>query len=57
MFGRSRVEQVIAGCAEISADCVVTSLFKAATEHAGGEEAFDDETVVAIKVKGEPKRK
>jgi serine phosphatase RsbU (regulator of sigma subunit) len=36
---------------------VVKSLFKAAAEHAGGEEAFDDETVVAIKVKGEPKRK
>jgi len=36
---------------------VVKSLFKAVTEHAGGEEAFDDETVVAIKVKGEPKRK
>jgi hypothetical protein len=32
-------------------------LFKAVTEHAAGEEAFDDETVVAIKVKGEPKRK
>jgi sigma-B regulation protein RsbU (phosphoserine phosphatase) len=57
MFGRGRVEQVIAGCAEISADCVVKSLFKAVTEHAAGEEAFDDETVVAIKLKGEPKRK
>jgi sigma-B regulation protein RsbU (phosphoserine phosphatase) len=55
MFGRSRVEAIVAGCAEVSADCVVKSLFKAATEHAGGEEAFDDETVVAIKVKGEPK--
>ncbi len=57
MFGRTRVEKVIAGCAEVSADCVVKSLFKAAAEHAGGEEAFDDETVVAIQVKGEPKRK
>jgi len=57
MFGRGRVEEIVAGCAEISADCVVKSLFKAVTEHAGGEEAFDDETVVAIKVKGEPKRK
>jgi phosphoserine phosphatase RsbU/P len=57
MFGRSRVEAIISGCAEISADCVVKSLFKAVTSHAGGEEAFDDETVVAIKVKGEPKRK
>ena len=57
MFGRHRTEAIIAGCADISADCVVKSLFKAATEHAAGEEAFDDETVVAIKVKGEPKRK
>ena len=57
MFGRARVETIIAGCAEISADCVVKSLFKAVTAHAGGEEAFDDETVVAIKVKGESKRK
>jgi sigma-B regulation protein RsbU (phosphoserine phosphatase) len=57
MFGRAPMETIIAGCAEISADCVVKSLFKAAAEQAGGEEAFDDETVVAIKVKGEPKRK
>ena len=57
MFGRHRTEAIIAGCADISADCVVKSLFKAVTEHAAGEEAFDDETVVAIKVKGEPKRK
>lgn len=57
MFGRHRTEAIIAGCADISADCVVKSLFTAVTEHAAGEEAFDDETVVAIKVKGEPKRK
>jgi phosphoserine phosphatase RsbU/P len=57
MFGRHRTEAIIAGCVNVSADCVVKSLFKAVTEHAAGEEAFDDETVVAIKVKGEPKRK
>jgi len=57
MFGRHRTEAIIAGCADISADCVVKSLFKAVTEHAAGEEAFDDETVVAIKVKGDSKRK
>src|SRR5438132_2124950 len=51
MFGRAPMETIIAGCAEISADCVVKSLFNAAAEHAGGGEAFDDETVVAIKVK------
>jgi phosphoserine phosphatase RsbU/P len=57
MFGRTRTEAIIASCAEVSADCVVKSLFKAVTEHAAGEEAFDDETVVAIQVKGEANRK
>jgi sigma-B regulation protein RsbU (phosphoserine phosphatase) len=56
MFGRHRTEAIIAGCANVSADCVVKSLFKAVTEHAAGEEAFDDETVVAIRVKGELKK-
>src|SRR5438067_1199938 len=53
MFGRQRVEEVVAGCPELSADCVVNSLFKAVAEHASGVETFDDQTVVAIKVKGE----
>jgi sigma-B regulation protein RsbU (phosphoserine phosphatase) len=52
LFGRGRVEQIIADCASKSADCVVDSLFKAAAEHSAGVEAFDDQTVVAIKVKG-----
>ncbi len=52
MFGRQRVEQIIAKCTEVSADCVVDSLFKAAAEHAAGVETFDDQTVVAIRVKG-----
>jgi phosphoserine phosphatase RsbU/P len=56
MFGRHRTEAIIAGCVNVSADCVVKSLFKAVTEHAAGEEAFDDETVVAIRVKGELKK-
>jgi serine phosphatase RsbU (regulator of sigma subunit) len=30
----------------------VREIFKAVTEHAAGVEAFDDQTVVAIKVKG-----
>jgi phosphoserine phosphatase RsbU/P len=54
MFGRHRVEEIVAHCAEVSADCVVQSLFKAVAEHAAGVETFDDQTVVAIKVKGEP---
>ena len=58
MFTRGQIEQIVASCADKSADCVVNSLFKAVTEHAAGEETFDDQTVVAIKVKGSPgKRK
>jgi sigma-B regulation protein RsbU (phosphoserine phosphatase) len=52
MFGRSRVEQIVAGCAEASAESVVNTLFEAVAQHAAGEETFDDQTVVAIKVKG-----
>ncbi|MFY9908300.1 MAG: SpoIIE family protein phosphatase [Candidatus Sulfotelmatobacter sp.] len=51
LFGRTRVEKIIAECAARSADCVVDSLFKAAGEHSAGVETFDDQTVVAIKVK------
>src|ERR1700730_5096528 len=57
MFGRTRVEEVVASCTEVSAECVVNSLFKAVSDHTAGVEAFDDETVVAIKVKGGPPRK
>jgi serine phosphatase RsbU (regulator of sigma subunit) len=52
------VEAIVAGCATKSADCVVNEIFKAVTEHAAGVETFDDQTVVAIKVKdGSGKRK
>ena len=41
-----------------SADCVVNEIFKAVAEYAAGVDAFDDQTVVAIKVKAGPgKRK
>ncbi len=51
MFGRKGVERVLASCTEQSPDCVVASLFQAVEEHSAGESAFDDQTVVAIKVK------
>jgi len=51
LFGRQRTEEIVAKCASISADCVVKSLFKAVAAHAAGEETFDDQTVVAIRVK------
>ena len=57
-FGPERVQEIVAGCSDQTPDCVVSNIFRAVTEHAAGVEAFDDQTVVAIKVKGGPvKRK
>ena len=52
LFGRTRLEKVITACYANSAESIVKSVFKAAAEHAKGVETFDDQTVVAIKVKG-----
>jgi sigma-B regulation protein RsbU (phosphoserine phosphatase) len=52
LFGRTRVEKIIAECSTNSADSMVKSIFKAVADHAIGVETFDDQTVVAIKVKG-----
>ena len=51
LFGRSRVEQTVARCSMEAAGSVVATLFKEVTEYAAEVEAFDDQTVVAIKVK------
>jgi phosphoserine phosphatase RsbU/P len=52
LFGRTRLEKIINGCYGNSAESIVKSVFKAVAEHAKGVETFDDQTVVAIKVKG-----
>ena len=58
LFGRERVGEIVAANPEASANEIVKSIFKAVAEHAAGEDAFDDQTVVAIRVKGAPgKRK
>jgi sigma-B regulation protein RsbU (phosphoserine phosphatase) len=51
LFGRSRVEQIVANSDGVSAEDLVNSLFDAVAEHASGVETFDDQTVVVIKVK------
>ncbi len=51
LFGRQRVEEIVKRCASKSADCAVETIFKAVAEYAADVEAFDDQTVVAIKVK------
>jgi sigma-B regulation protein RsbU (phosphoserine phosphatase) len=52
LFGRERVGQIIAANPNASVEEVVKLIFTAVAEHASGEEAFDDQTVVAIRVKG-----
>jgi sigma-B regulation protein RsbU (phosphoserine phosphatase) len=52
LFGRERVERIVARHSQASADTLVKAIFEAAGEHAAGSDAFDDETVVAIRVKG-----
>ena len=52
LFGRWRTEEVVKQCSKLSAQCVVDTLFKAVEEHAAGVETFDDQTILAIRVKG-----
>lgn len=57
LFGRPRVEQVVARSCDRSADDIVTAVFAAVEKHVAGTEPYDDETVVAIKVRAPEKRK
>ncbi len=52
LFGRERVGEIVAANPQASANEIVKLIFEAVAEHASGEEAFDDQTVVAIRVKG-----
>ena len=51
LFGRSGVEKVVAESLSSAAAEVVDAIFRAVAQHAAGEETFDDQTVVVIKVK------
>jgi sigma-B regulation protein RsbU (phosphoserine phosphatase) len=51
LFGRERLEKIIGQCLTRPPQEVVDCIFAAVTEHAIGVEAFDDQTVVALKVK------
>ncbi len=58
LFGRYRVEKLVAECAHKSAEYTVDTICKAVAEYASVVDAFDDQTVVAIKVKdGAAKKK
>jgi sigma-B regulation protein RsbU (phosphoserine phosphatase) len=51
LFGRGRVEKIVSESAGKSAAEVVQIIFKAVVEHSAGVETFDDQTVVAIRVR------
>jgi sigma-B regulation protein RsbU (phosphoserine phosphatase) len=52
MFGRHRLEEIVQQNAQLSAEEIVDKIFKSVSEHAEGVEAFDDQTIVVLKVKG-----
>ncbi len=52
MFGRHRLEKIARENAHRSAEELVDAIFTAVSGHAEGVEAFDDQTIVALKVKG-----
>ena len=52
LFGRGRVERIIEENASSTAAQVVEALFKAVADHSASVETFDDQTVVAIRVRG-----
>ncbi len=51
LFGRSRIEQIVEANCTRTADGIVAAIFDAVAEHARGSEPFDDQTVVAIKIR------
>ena len=57
LFGRQRLEKIVKAKAHGSAEEVVDTIFTAVSDHAEGVETFDDQTIVAIKVKGTHSKK
>jgi sigma-B regulation protein RsbU (phosphoserine phosphatase) len=57
MFGRGRLEKVVLANAGGTADEIAQAIFSAVSEHANGVEAFDDQTIVVLKVKGPAAKK
>jgi len=57
MFGRLRLQEIVRANAHRSAEELVDAIFTAVSDHAEGVEAFDDQTIVALKVKGPSPKK
>ncbi len=52
MFGRGRLETIVERTCDRSADDVVSAIFKAVDDFSAGENPYDDQTVVVLKVRG-----
>src|SRR5271166_4058728 len=57
LFGRGRLEKIVREKAQRSAEELVATIFAAVSAHTEGVEAFDDQTIVALKVKGTSAKK
>ncbi len=57
MFGRGRLEKVALANASRSAEEIAEAIFAAVSQHADGVDAFDDQTIVVLKVKGPAPKK
>ena len=51
LFGRQRVDEIVTKFSTLPAGQLVETLFTAVTDYSAGQETFDDQTVVVIKVK------
>jgi sigma-B regulation protein RsbU (phosphoserine phosphatase) len=56
-FGRERVERIVSEVCGRSAEEIVEAIFSAVCAHAEGQEPFDDQTVVVLKVGSSPASK
>ena len=52
LFGRTRLEKIVSEIMDAPTETVVDAIFNAVTAHSSGVETFDDQTVVALRVKG-----
>jgi sigma-B regulation protein RsbU (phosphoserine phosphatase) len=52
LFGRRGVETIVRENCKLSAQEIVDAIFNAVQDHSSGGEAFDDQTILAIRVKG-----
>ena len=57
LFGGGRVEKLVEQYAQASAQQIADAIFNEVSTFAAGMEAFDDQTIVALKVKGGRARK